>query len=580
MKNFWENNPFDKLRINKEITLLVLIILLGAFFRLYGLNWDQNQHLHPDERFLTMVTQAIKWPSSISEYFSTDSSPLNPHNANYGFFVYGTFPIFLTKFFSEFFKFTNYNNLTLFGRFLSGIFDTLTILLIFLIGKKTFSFKVGLLASFFYAVSVLPIQLSHFYATDIFLNFFLILSFYLIIKYLYSKRAYWAILSGLAFGLAMASKINAVIFSPALLIIFILLFPKLKLKLLFSIFLFCFISFISFKIFQPYAFSGPSLFDIHINPKFIQNLQELNNSAQPGSTFPPAVQWNNTAPILYPLKNMILWGLGLPLGIISLFGIFFTTFMLFKKKLNNLKSFNNENIVLSALILTTFAIFIYQGLQVAKPMRYFITIYPLLSLMSGYLLANFFKFGLKKISKNWLYSIYFLIFAILLIWPLAFFSIYTKPHSRVAASEWIYKNILNGSVLGVEHWDDALPLTLDEKRTYNLYKLEELPMFAEDSEEKWTLLKNKFQKIDYIVITSNRAYGSVPRLPEKYPKTIKYYNDLFSGNFNFKKVAEFTSRPSILGFEFIDDNADEVFTVYDHPKVSIFKKDKFGDNTL
>ena len=143
---------------NLKNTLLIgSILITGFLLRVYGLNWDQSNHLHPDERFLTMVTQALKWPSSISEYFNTDISPLNPHNKNFSFFVYGTLPIFLTKFISQIFNFTNYNNLTLFGRTLSGFFDVLTVLLIFLIGKKVFSFKAGLISSFLYSISVLPI---------------------------------------------------------------------------------------------------------------------------------------------------------------------------------------------------------------------------------------------------------------------------------------------------------------------------------------------------------------------------------------------------------------------------------------
>src|SRR3989344_8752384 len=154
----------------------VIILLIAAFFRFYGLNWDQNQHLHPDERFLTMVAGAMKWPT---DYLNTQTSTLNPHNIGYGFYVYGTFPVILVKFIAEALKLGDYNSLTLVGRAISGILDMGTVILIFLISRRLFkSTSAALLAMFVYAISVLPIQLSHFFAVDSFLVFFLVLSFY------------------------------------------------------------------------------------------------------------------------------------------------------------------------------------------------------------------------------------------------------------------------------------------------------------------------------------------------------------------------------------------------------------------
>src|SRR3989304_10034132 len=98
----------------------VIILLIAAFFRFYGLNWDQNQHLHPDERFLTMVAGAMKWPT---DYLNTQTPTLNPHNIGYGFYVYGTFPVILVKFIAEFLGKGDYNQLTLAGRDISTSFD-------------------------------------------------------------------------------------------------------------------------------------------------------------------------------------------------------------------------------------------------------------------------------------------------------------------------------------------------------------------------------------------------------------------------------------------------------------------------
>ena len=40
-------------------TLLIAVLLAGAYLRLVGLNWGEYQYLHPDERFLVWVGSDI-----------------------------------------------------------------------------------------------------------------------------------------------------------------------------------------------------------------------------------------------------------------------------------------------------------------------------------------------------------------------------------------------------------------------------------------------------------------------------------------------------------------------------------------
>ena len=54
--------------------------------------------------------------------------------------------------------------------------------------------------------------------------------------------------------------------------------------------------------------------------------------------------------------------------------------------------------------------------------------------------------------------------------------------------------------------------------------------------------------------------------------TTRYYDLLFQGELGFELVQEFPSRPRLGPVEFNDDDADESFTVYDHPKPIVFKK--------
>ena len=83
---------------------LAVIVIFGAVLRFHGLGWDKPAgaetplQMHPDERFLSFVANDTTWPSSVSEYFDTQASPLNPYNApNINAYVYGTFPMFLVK---------------------------------------------------------------------------------------------------------------------------------------------------------------------------------------------------------------------------------------------------------------------------------------------------------------------------------------------------------------------------------------------------------------------------------------------------------------------------------------------------
>ena len=46
------------------------LVVVAAALRFQGLDWDEGQHLHPDERFLTMVETAIKAPRSLADYFT------------------------------------------------------------------------------------------------------------------------------------------------------------------------------------------------------------------------------------------------------------------------------------------------------------------------------------------------------------------------------------------------------------------------------------------------------------------------------------------------------------------------------
>jgi hypothetical protein len=163
--------------------VLIVILLAGAYLRTVGMNWDGNQHLHPDERFLTMVESAMTPVKDLAQYFNTDASTLNPHNIGYSYYVYGTLPIFIVRYVAEGLGQTGYDQVNIVGRYTSAFLDWSTILLVYFTAKRLFKNRqVGILAAAFSAFSVLPIQLSHFFAVDTFVNFFSFLAFYFAVR--------------------------------------------------------------------------------------------------------------------------------------------------------------------------------------------------------------------------------------------------------------------------------------------------------------------------------------------------------------------------------------------------------------
>ena len=549
---------------------LFLILIFGFFLRFYNANWDANNHLHPDERFLTMVGTTTKIPSNLFDYFNPQKSSLNPLNNGYNFFVYGNLPLIVNKLLAVVSNNDNYNAYVIQGRNLSAIADFICIFLVyqivFLLERKyRLAKKTKVLAAFFYAISVLPIQLAHFFTVDPFLNLFMLLSFYQALKFFYVKNKKSLVLSGVFFGLALACKITAVFILP-LNLFFLLDWEKILVKkqlnlrkiLLKTIFFFIFV-YLAFRIGDPYKFVNNNWLDLRLNNTYIENLRTLKTYDNPDIWYPPGVQWINKPAIIFALKNLAFFGVGLGYFFLIVFGCFF----IFRKKIFNLQ----------IVFFWVLAFFLYQSTQFVKSMRYFIFIYPFLAIFAAIGLEKL-LFLINKVKNIFVrYTLQVTSYTLILLWPLMFFSIYTQEHSRVVASNWMYKNISENAVILSEYWDDALPIFFNPEKQF---QLESVPVFDPDTPEKWQKINQQLRQADYYVLSSNRGWGSIMAVPKKYPLTSKFYRDLFANKTNYKLIKEFTSYPSLrwlgIPLDFPDQWSEEAFTVYDHPKVLIFKK--------
>jgi hypothetical protein len=164
-----------------------------------------------------------------------------------------------------------------------------------------------------------------------------------------------------------------------------------------------------------------------------------------------------------------------------------------------------------------------------------------------------------------------------LFYALAFVQLYFKEHPYKVASEWIFENIPRGSKIVSPHWDDKVPVGIPGHDTsiYQMHSRDfELPVYERDSQSMIEAIVRKIAQADYITFATPRAVDSIPRISDEYPNTTALLRLLWGEKIGFNFVHSSKNRPALFGFSFNDDLADESFSVYDHPKVVVFKNEE------
>ncbi len=559
-----------KIIVGKAI--LILIILLGFYLRFINIDWDKGYIFHPDERAIIMNTTSLSYPRDLAEFFTPES------NLNTNFFAYGNLPIYLLKISGDTVSnldpiYSQYSGIYLVGRLINVLFSTLTIILVFIYARSLFNKKIALVSSFFFAIAVFPIQNAHFFTVDTMLTFLTTLSLITLHWYYIKPTFLKATLIGIVLGMCLATKISSI---PIILTIFSFLiicelFRREKTRNIIlntsaKSLMIIISALVVFIITQPYAI-------IDYN-NFITQIHYQSQMGTDPFVFPYTLQYVGKINFLYEIKNMTFWGLGIPLGFFSIIG-----YLLLLKKIS---SEVRKEIRLLPILLFTTSFFVINALYAVGWMRYLLPIYPLLTIFAGYFVVSIYDYltTLKILKNIWIsYSFLFLLLFFSYIWTLSFLNVYLSPHPKISATEWITDNIPGSSTIATEHWDDILPIYGGER-----YNFISLPLYEADTPEKWIRINNDLATADYIILASNRLYTPLSKLTECenlpegkcYLQTAQYYEELFAGNRGFKKVAEFHSYPKIpfLNIEINDQSADESFTVYDHPKILIYKKNE------
>ncbi|NPV07415.1 MAG: phospholipid carrier-dependent glycosyltransferase, partial [Anaerolineae bacterium] len=571
-----------RLRPTIEPLILIALVLAGLYLRLQKVNWDHGHLAHPDERHVLMVTDTVEWPESLAQALDVRSSPLNPFSRpgeggvrRPETFAYGHFPVYLLKgtaaglralarpaeallgrdseVVRTLSRMTGLWEMAPLGRVLSALFDVGTIVVTFALARRLFGQRSGLLAAGLLSFTVLHVQLSHFYAVDTILGFFVTLTLYWLVRVAQGDGEGAATWAGASLALAVASKSSAAALGLAWILAFVLWEGsgghgrRLRLAGLSAV-----VGAAVFLLVSPYA-----VLDL---PMFLESFAKESRMVRGIYDFPYTRQYRKTPAFLYTVLQQLRWGMGWLPGLLAFAGLGWGVYRAVRGR-----------VAAGVVILVAWAVpyFLITGSFMVKFMRYMAPLTPALYVLGAGLVATLAG------RRRWLaWSLAGLALAYAVLWSLAFTSIYRRPFTRHQASEWIYRNVPPGSVITKEEWDDLIPygMTVDGKPLWaeGQYEVLSFPLQEPDDAAKVDMLVDRLLRADYIVVSSNRFYGWLPRLRDRFPISNRYYELLFEGRLGFGLIREFTSYPSLGPFTFVDDRADESFTVYDHPKVMVF----------
>jgi Dolichyl-phosphate-mannose-protein mannosyltransferase len=577
---------------------VALVLLAGAWPRFADANWDDGSHIHPDERYISSVAAAVDWPGSLPGYLDVDS-PLSPYNTETGLhYSYGTLPLLATKVVAALAGRDDYDHLYLVGRVLSALLDLVTVLLVFVAarlvlrrhGERTATWG-GLLAAGLYACTVAAIQAAHFFTTDVWLVTFGLLAFVLA-AFSVEEAARGAgrrfptliALAGVAAGLALASKASGALLVVPLAValvgrVFLLRrsgAPRAWLMLARDTAVLMVGAYVSFRLASPYAFRSSNWLDVTLDPRYRAALEEQRNILSGRALYPPTFQWLVSPRVWDPFRNLVVWQIGVAFGVCALAGLGLLVAGLVRPVAAALRRraaprFASADqlawFVVDAMLVSFVAVvFIYMSTRFQHMGRYLLPIVPLLAVAAA--------FGLVSALRHRPRVLVGAAAAVLVAtaaYALAFTNVYDGPTTRVEASRWITANVADGSTIANEHWDDSLPLGAAAAAPYRLVSV---PVFEPDDDRKARMLYDALASADVYVLSSPRAWRTVGRMPDRFPLMTRFYRELFAGRLGFAPTARFTSEPRLLGVTLNDLSAEEAFSVYDHPQVDLFRRDR------
>jgi hypothetical protein len=570
--------------------LLVLILLLGSFVRFNGLDWgwtnfsktaDSEQSFfdfHPDESSNVRVARNF-----------TQSDSWRPTGDLYGqkldYSLYGATTVYLHVFAVRladvFLDFTPYDfedplskkRTYMAIRWLTAIMGLACIVLLYLAALHLYDRRTARLAAILLAFTAFFAQSGRFGTVDIPMVFFGLWSFYHSARLLKTENWLHLCLAALAAGLAISTKVNA------LLIVFPLVAAELIrtfenqsktnespaakyvsnwLKVLFGkrLWLAALITVGMFFLLNPYAILD---WKNYLFADHAFGLMHIIRNVRGEFFYPFQIQFQEIQPFWFLLSNVFWWAAGPAIELVGLAG---ALWMLFKRK--------PGDIVTLAWFLPAF--FMTSSAQVMF-MRYSLPFLPLLALASSRLAIALYAMARSDLNRYLAAGFSSILVLLSMGWTVALASVHNAEDSRIMAGRYLQKQLPEGADLLHERSANTIKLVIDMPR-YNNVCLQIPTVYRADGSsgaEKLDYLASRIDAVDWAaILESNRKLGY--ERTSRYPAENIFYRDLFAEKLGFSRDTIFQTIPSVLGIPVNDEAAEFSLRYYDHEEIHIFRK--------
>ena len=584
--------PALRPRIDTINILLAVILLLALVLRMTGTDWDQGGLYHPDERDFLGRAERLDFSQLTEPGLLGVESRLNPR-----WFNYGSLPLYVLSGFKSLASLFIDQDWNLFdlrfpGRNLAAIADTITVLFVFLLATRLVGGRrAGLIAALLAAMAVIHIQNAHYTAVDAPMTMFIIATIYFSTRLVQERRQKDALLAGVMLGLAIATKFSAAPVALALGTAHLLLLigpsivsrsapnvtPRdVKFVLRYAV-LSGSAAVIALLVTQPYMIIDWST--------YFSNVYQQSEMVRRTIDLAFTRQYIDTPAFLYQIRQLSTWGLGISLGIAVWLGLIWALARTVVKR------------DLAFVVVLSFLIpyLVVNGQFEVKFLRYMLPATPLLIVFTGGAIWWVYTWVIPRIhrvARVGLYALGAIAFLFLAHYTIAYLNVFTGPHPAQEVSRYLKENAGTGTVVIQEHWEEGIP------NIPGFYMHEKLPMYENDTSSKFTTVARRMEGADYFVLFSNRLAATIPRLPERYPVSSRFYEMLFSGELGYEVVYSSVRVPEFMGVVYWDDPyarvpfdvpdgygkprgdvynwdwfgwADESFTVYEHPHAIVFQ---------